>query len=309
MVCLLLYYHKYLKNFVDFNLIEKTMEALLYLMLGFDYQGNIIINILKVVCELLNNDLTIKNIGDNEKFDEYCQILLLICIINIKESGVNTIKSEISLQTMYQIIKLQKINIYKDYTPKITKNFNNNIKSNKKNPNKLFLKKISNNYGKNKEDANEKQSSKYLNEHNLAMENINKEIINLNTLLFGEKGEKINLVEILLQSVIKGASDESLKSIMNIFGLCGALEPTQMEKYFTFFGLSLYHLEENLTTEQESFEENDFKINKFNPKTKSFNEIDLSKIDISTIKAVLSLMKILKDNTQQELSTRIINNL
>ena len=141
------------------------------------------------------------------------------------------------------------------------------------------------------------------------MENINKEIINLNTLLFGEKGEKINLVEILLQSVIKGASDESLKSIMNIFGLCGALEPTQMEKYFTFFGLSLYHLEENLTTEQESFEENDFKINKFNPKTKSFNEIDLSKIDISTIKAVLSLMKILKDNTQQELSTRIINNL
>ena len=143
----------------------------------------------------------------------------------------------------------------------------------------------------------------------MALENINKEEINLNKLLFGEKGEKINLVEILLQSVIKGASDESLKIIMNIFGLCGAMEPTQMEKYFSYFGLSLNHLEENLTTEEESFEENDFLINKFNPKTKSFNEIDLSMIDISTIKAVFSLMRILKENTQQELSTRIINHL
>ena len=305
MVCLLLYYHKYLKNFLDFNLIENTMEALLYLMLGFDYQGQIIINILKVVCELLNNDLTIKNIGDNKKFDEYCQILLLICVINIKESGVNTIKSEILLQTMYRIIKLQKINIYRDYTPKITKNIFNNMNNNK-NSNKLFLKKFSNNYGKNKEEL---QSKKYLNEHHILLENLNSDQINLNTLLFGEKGEKINLVEILLQSVIKGANDESLKCIMNIFGLCGALEPTQMEKYFTFFGLSLYRLEENLTMEQESLEENDCKIYKFNPKTKNINEIDLSMIDISTIKAVLSLMKILKENIQQELSTRIINHL
>ena len=95
---------------------------------------------------------------------------------------------------------------------------------------------------------------------------------------------------------------------MNIFGLCGALEPTQMEKYFTFFGLSLYHLEGNLS-EEESYEDNDFKISRFNRKTKSFYEIDLSKIDISTIKAVISLMKILKDNTQKELSTQIITHL
>ena len=301
LVNLLSYYHKYLKNFVDYNLIENTMEALLYLLLGFDYQGNIIINILKVVCELLNNDLTIKNIGENKKIDEYCQILLLVCIINIKESGVNTIKSEIFLQTMYQIIKLQKINIYKDFTPTIS--FKN--KNKKNSPNKLFLKKYSNNFGRNKEEENDFKAKS---EHNNALQNINEQI-NLNTLLFGEKGEKINLVEILLQSVLKGASDESLKSIMNIFGLCGALEPTQMEKYFTFFGLSLYHLEENLTEEQESFEENDYKINKFNPKTKSFTEIDLSMIDISTIKSVFSLMKILKENTQQELSTRIIAHL
>ena len=63
MVILLLYYHKYLKNFIDFNLIENTMEALLYLMLRFNYQGKIIINILKVVCEILHNDLTKKKYG------------------------------------------------------------------------------------------------------------------------------------------------------------------------------------------------------------------------------------------------------
>ena len=300
MVSLLSYYYKYLKNFVDFNLIENTMEALLYLMLGFDYQGNIIINILKVVCELLNNDLTIKNIGGNKKFDDYCQILLLICIINIKESGVNTFKSEISLKTMYQIIKLQKIDIYKDFAPRIIKHLNSSYKNNLNDTtNKLFLKKYSKNLEEDKENKTKTSNEK----------NYNKQNINLKNLLFGEKGDKINLVEILLQSVIKGASDDSLKSIMNIFGLCGALEPTQMEKYFTCFGLSLYHLEENLTAEQESFEENDFKIQKYNPKTKSFIEIDLSMIDISTIKAVLSLMKILKYNTQQELSNRIITHL
>ena len=63
-----------------------------------------------------------------------------------------------------------------------------------------------------------------------------------------------------------------------------------MEKYFSFFGLSIYNLEGN-ATEEELFEENDFKINKFNRKTKSFTEIYLSKIDISTIKAVMSLMR------------------
>ncbi len=309
MVNLLLYYHKYLKNYIDFNLIENTMEALLYLMLG-DYQGYLVINILKVVCEILDNDLTKKNIGDNKKFDEYCQIILTICIINIKETGVNTIKSEISLQTMYQIIKLQKINIYKDYNPQLSQALYSKKHSNNNNgdfsPKKLLLTKDSENFSKIDED----DSKNLIAQHNYLMQNLNNDFLdnNIYAQLFGGKGGKINLVEILLQSVIKGASDESLKSIMNIFGLCGALEPTQMEKYFSFFGLSIYNLEGN-ATEEELFEENDFKINRFNPKTKSFIEIDLSKIDISTIKAVMSLMRLLKDNTQQELRTRIITHL
>ena len=306
MVNLLLYYHKYLKDFLDLNLIENTMEALLYLLLGFDYKGNIIIYILKVVCEILNNNLIKNNFGDNKKLNEYCEILLLICIINIKESGVNTLKSEISLQTMYTIIKLQKINIYKDFTPQLSQILNSTNEeknTNEKSPNKLFLKKYSNNFSKNKDEKN--YSYNHKTEYNLSKQNQNNNDINLYMLF----GEKINLVEILLQSVIKGASDESLKSIMNIFGLCGALEPTQMEKYFSLFGLSIYNLEGNTSNELESFEENDFKINRFNPKTKSFIEIDLSKIDISTIKAVISLIRILKESTQQELKTRIITHL
>ena len=244
MVNLLLYCHKYLKNFLDFNLIENTMESLLYLMLGYNYQGNIIINILKVVCQILNNDLTIKNIGGNKKFDEYCQLLLLICIINIKESAVNTFKSEISLQTMYTIIKLQHIDIYKDYTPKLTQTLNsaneNNKTSKNTSPNQLFLRKLSANLVQ--EKTGEKSSKNILSENNDAIPNKNTENsqVNILRLLFGEKGENINLVEILLQSVIKGASDESLKSIMNIFGLCGALEPTRMEKYFKQF--DFHHL-------------------------------------------------------------------
>ena len=185
MVNLLLYYHKYLKNFLDLKLIENTMETLLYLMLGFNYKGNIIINILKVVCEILNNDLIKNNIGNNNKFDEYCQIVLLICIINIKESGVNTVKSEISLQTMYTIIKLQKINIYKDFTPKLSQILNSTNKKKNNNdlsPNKLLLKKSSNNFGINIEEKN------YKTEHFLAMQNQNNNDINLYMLLFGEKG-------------------------------------------------------------------------------------------------------------------------
>jgi hypothetical protein len=311
MVNLLLYYHKYLKNFLDFNLIENTMEVLLYLMIEFEYQGNIIINILKVVCEILNNDLVKKNIGDNKKFDEYCQIILAICIINIKESGVNTIKSEISLQTMYQIIKLQKINIYKDYNPQLSQALysKNNLKNDNKDKSSKKLLLLQKDNFEQKEENNAKH---FLAEHNYLMQIMNNNNIDNNNIymqLFNGKGGKINLVEILLQSVMKGASDESLKSIMNIFGLCGALEPTQMEKYFSYFGLSLYNLEGNTSTEEELFEENDFKINRFNPKTKSFTEIDLSKIDISTIKPVMSLMRLLKDNTQQELRARIITYL
>ena len=198
MVNLLLYYHKYLKNYLDFNLIENTMESLLYLMLGYNYQGNIIINILKVVCQILNNDLTIKNIGGNKKFDEYCQLLLLICIINIKESAVNTFKSEISLQTMYTIIKLQKIDIYKDYTPKLTQTLNNvneNNTSKNTSPNQLFLRKLSANLVQ--EKTGEKSSKNILSENNEAIPNKNTENsqVNILRLLFGEKGENINLVE------------------------------------------------------------------------------------------------------------------
>ena len=137
---------------------------------------------------------------------------------------LNTKKTEISLRTLYQIIKVKKIDIYKNFSPQFSKKMQKNISNSG-----LF---------KEKND----------NEHN----NSN----NIDDLLRNERGEKINLIEILLQNVIKGATDECLSIIMNIFGLCGAMEPVKMEKYFTKNGLSIYHLEGNLR-EEDSLDDNE----------------------------------------------------
>ena len=67
---------------------------------------------------------------------------------------------------------------------------------------------------------------------------------------------------------------------MNIFGLCGVMEPSKMEKYFSEQGLSIYHLEGNLR-EEDSIDDNEFKIistkkNKnLSKNNKSINEIYL----------------------------------
>ena len=89
-------------------------------------------------------------------------------------------------------------------------------------PKKLLLTKDS----ESKKD--EDDSKNIIAKHNYLMQDLNNDILdnNIYTQLFEGKGGKINLVEILFQSVIKGENDESLKSIMNIFALCGALEPT-----------------------------------------------------------------------------------
>ena len=107
--------------------------------------------------------------------------------------------------------------------------------------------------------------------------------------------------------MIKGDSEKSLNIIMNIFGLCGVLEPSKMEKYFSNRGLCIYHLEGNLK-EEDSFEDNDYKFISTNKKYKKIEkEIDISNIDNSTSKAILLLMRILKENSQQEVSLEILS--
>ena len=107
--------------------------------------------------------------------------------------------------------------------------------------------------------------------------------------------------------MIKGDSEKFLNIIMNIFGLCGVLEPSKMEKYFSNRGLCIYHLEGNLK-EEDSFEDNDYKFISTNKKYKKIEkEIDISNIDNSTSKAILLLMRILKENSQQEVSLEILS--
>ena len=281
-VLLLLYYSTYVKFLFDFNLIEKIMEINIDLLFNNEYQGIISMNILKIFCELLNTDIINEQSVkiNNDKFNEYFQLLLIICIIDIKEGGINTKKTETSLKTLYQIIKVKKIDIYKNFSPQFSQKM-------KKSLTNLSIFK----------DKNENESS------------INS---NIDELLTNERGEKINLIEILLQNVIKGATDECLTVIMNILGLCGAMEPSKMEKYFSNHGLSIYHLEGNLR-EEDSIDDNEFKIistkkNKnLSKNNKNINEIDLSSIDPSTSKAVLSLMRLLKENSQQEVSSQIVS--
>jgi hypothetical protein len=92
---------------------------------------------------------------------------------------------------------------------------------------------------------------------------------------------------------------------MNIFGLSGAMDPFEIEKLFINQEISIYHLDGNLY-EQEYFDDNDFKITKYNPKTEMNEEISLSNIEPSTYKTVLYIIKILKENSQQDLTVQII---
>ena len=276
-VLLMLYYCTYVKFFLDFNLIEKIMELNINLLLDNENQGIILKDILNIFYELLNTDIISNNYNkiNSNKLEEYLQFLLIICILEIKDSGINYTKKEISLLILYQIIKIKKIDIYQSFSPKLSINLNKSLSNSL-----LFQEKT-------KKDKN----------------NIN----GINDFLSLENGEKINLVEILLQNMIKGDSEKSLNIIMNIFGLCGVLEPSKMEKYFSNRGLSIYHLEGNLK-EEDSFEDNDYKFISTNKNYKKLGkEIDISNIDNSTSKAILLLMRILKENSQQEVSLEILS--
>ena len=308
LIKLLLYYTKYLKNLFNAKLVEGIFEILINMIISYDFFGIIIIDILNIIYELLDdkmvNVLFLENSESGEykrKFCEYCHLLLIICINNIREEGVNSTKSEISLNTLYQIIKLHRINIYIDYTSEIL--LKSNDEENYKIENKYTKFKI-NEFNMNKSVKEERKSTGKINKNEERNNNINKELV---TLL--ENSSKFNIAGILLQTLIKGASDESLKNIMNILGFSGALEPSKTEKFFTNQSISALNYLEGISIEKESIDNNEFKILRYNTKKQQDEEIDLSKIDPSTYVPILSLLKILIDNTQQEACNQIISSL
>ena len=309
LIKLLFYYTKYLKNLYNSKLVDGIFEILISMLFSYDCYGIIVIDILKIICELLDtkiiNKLFLKNGGYILKFRENCHLLLIICINIIKEEGVNSTKSEISLNTLYQIIKIHDINIYKDYTSEIILN---NQKDKTEEINNIGLKytnfRISNYKNINKEEIPNKKinkNQKQNKEEEQNNNNLNKELIALL-----ESSSKFNIASILLQTITKGANDENLKIIMNILGFSGALDPLKIEKFFSNQTLSTYHLDGVSYIEKESIDNNELKLIRYNPKIKQDEEIDLSTIDPSTCIPILSLMKILIDNTKQETCNQII---
>ena len=306
---LLLYYTKYLKNLYNSNLVEGIFEILINMLFSYDCYGIIVIDIIKIIYELLDdkivNNLFYENGFYKQKFNENCHLLLIICINIIKEEGVNSAKSEIALYTLYQIIKLHRINIYIDYTSEILIKTNNEENSSiERKYTNLKLNDFNKNLNKDDKNINNKKSNKKLNKKEEDNNNFNKELISLL-----ENSDQFNIAGILLQTIIKGATDESLKIIMNILGFSGAIDPSKTEKFFTNQSISTFNNLEGLSIEKESIDNNEFKVLRYNPKIKQDEEIDLSKIDPSTSIPIISLLKILIDNTQQETCNQIISSL
>ena len=204
-IVLLYYFIKFSKDYIDIDLINLLSINLLK-MIG-NYKINPIINsyILQIF-STLSERKDLKLIFKEHLFD-YSDIILDICIENLKE-GLNTSKTEISLKTLYLIIKAKKIDIYK----------------------------------------------------------------------------QPDLVNILIQLLIKDPIEKRTQFILNIFSYCGIMSPIQLEKISKI-------VNSNIST-NDNFEE----VIKLN-----------NNIDQSSAQAVISLMRILKDNTQQELSAQIIS--
>ena len=308
LIFLLFYYTLYLKNFFDLKLIRQIIEVLINLNINYEYQGIIFIYTLKIIYELFNTGLISNIFSDNEnnqKINQFCYILLIICVNNLKEGGDNTTKTEIILKVLYQIVKIQKINIYKDINTNIISESLDYLDINNYNKNLLFnnnikRQKSGKNNNKKIDKGNENQNN-YINNENNFNDTYKKELLsNIKT------DEKINLMDILFQCIIKGLNDESLKTIMNIFGLAGAMDPSEVEKLLINQDISNYHFDGNLD-EQDYYNDNEFKLMRYNPKTRKNEEINLSNIEPSTYKPILLILKILKENSQQDLVGQIIN--
>ncbi len=206
-IVLLYYFILFCNDLFDIDLINLISINLLKLI--GNYKLNPIINsyILKIFSSLSERKDLKEIFKKNKNLFDYTDIILDICIENLKE-GLNTSKIEISLKTLYLIIKTKKIDIYKQH----------------------------------------------------------------------------DLVNILIQLLIKDPSEKRTEFILNIFSYCGIMSPIQLEKISKI-------VNSNIPT-NDNFED----IIKLN-----------NNLDQSSAQAVISLMRILKDNTQQELRAQIIS--
>ena len=294
----------YLKSVLDINLIKKILGSLISLNINDNYEGNFFIMSLKISLELISSELInynfLININYSKTITKYCYILLIIVLNNLKDGGDNTIKTKISLKVLYQIIKILKIDIYNEINPNLIIKYFESFDLNERNisiKNNDSIKKVSFESSMNNDINNSYIQQKFNSVYN------NEFITKL------KKNEKFDIVDILIQSIIKGQNDdENLNIIMNIFGLAGSMDPLIMEKLFFKREASIYLLKGG-SYNKKFFDENSFIVQKYNYKTQITEEINLSNIEPIKYKSLFYIIRTLRENSQQELVRQIINNL
>ena len=185
---------RYFKHLFTYDIIEKVINIVILVLTRYEYKDIIIINALKIVSEILNEDFKIKNTNKKKYYIE-SQILYIISLKLLKECNINDSLSEIVLKLLYQIIKKKNIDIYKQKEIDLEKLLSPNEN-------------IFNFYGIQIKEAIDKLLS------------------------FNKIVQNINVIELLFNHLIKGENYTNSVMIMKILGICGAITPNEFEKLY-----------------------------------------------------------------------------
>jgi hypothetical protein len=218
--------------------------------------------------QIINELLTIESI-ENSKFKNSFDLLFFLCLKLLKECNINDYLSEVVLNLFYQIIKRQNIDIYSQ------NNFN-----------------IQN------------LISLYSNKYNFSfnIKEFDEKLNNIKT-----KTEKINILELLFNHLIKSENHNNSTIIMKILGLCGVTSPHELEKFYLIKNDSDDNSDINKI--EYILEDDELQIKRFNREARKRVTINYPLVEPSNTMAVITLMEILKNYTQKDLKIRIILNL
>ncbi len=244
-------------------------------------------NVILLIGDLLNYS------NDKNYYITYIRKIIINILLTIENSN-DIILKEDQILFLFYFINISKNYLDNEIIEKIFNSLLNELIQNLDNPiiNTLSLKILN-------EIIDKCENDNYFNQiKNICINNLKEGInrdkmkISLMTLynVIKEKNidiyQEINIVNILKNILINDINDNYINYILNIFGHCGAMNPTQLEKYN-------YLLYQNK------------KINPIINKLTSYN--NNSGIDPSTTQAIISLMKILRENNQQEISSQIVS--
>ena len=262
LIVILLYLTIYFKHLFFETLYEKILNISILLFLRYENKDFIIINVLKIVNELLKND-NIK--GRNISILN--NILYIIAVAFFKESSINDYLSEYMLNMLLYIIKIEDIDIFLPIKFDI-KDF-------------IF-------YHRNNLNYNESKLREYY-------EKLIKIV---------KKIENINVIQLIYNHLLKCENENSSKLILKILGLSMTFSTTD------FKNLNLNLNESSIGTEDKYIlEDNQLKIKIYNKFSQNNIILNYPLVDVSGVKAILSLIELVKYHNKKDLKIKIIQNL